>query len=65
MMRWASDGLFQRLGSSARAFSAASCSWARSKSKMPPQQSQGLLDGFDGILKFGTHGSLELSKGLD
>ena len=43
----AASGSFQRLGSSDLAFSSARRRVAVSTSKMPPQQSHGLLDGFD------------------
>jgi hypothetical protein len=51
----ASSGLSQRLGSSARAFSSARRRVAVSTSKMPPQQSDGLLGGFDERFDFGAH----------
>ena len=43
---WAKSGLVQRLGSSDLAFSSARRRVAASTSKMPPQQSHGLLDRF-------------------
>jgi hypothetical protein len=47
---------FQKLGCSALAFSSARRRLAASTSKMPPQQSQGLLDGFAERFGFGAHG---------
>ena len=52
----AACGLFQSLGSSARLFSSARRACAVSQSKMPPQQRQGLADGFGEFLGFGAHG---------
>ena len=46
---------FQRLGSSARAFSSARRRLAVSTSKMPPQQSHGLLGGIEERFDFGAH----------
>src|ERR1043165_8885720 len=46
---------FQRLGSSARAFSSSSRRRALSTSKMPPQQPDRLLDVIDDLLDFGAH----------
>ena len=51
---------FQRLGSSACLFSSARRLRALSKSKMPPQQPDRLLDVFDDALGFGAHGSAVL-----
>jgi hypothetical protein len=51
----ASAGLFQRLGSSALAFSSARRRWALSQSKMPPQQGKRLLDLADGSFDFRAH----------
>jgi len=48
---------FQRLGSSTRAFSAASSRSSLSGSKMPPQQGERLLDLADDGLDLGFHGS--------
>src|SRR5262249_24582980 len=53
LARW---GSFQSLGSSERWFSSARRARALSKSKMPPQQSQGLLDFVDEGRNFGAHG---------
>ena len=47
---------FQRLGSSAAAFSSARRVLARSQSKMPPQQAECLPDRIDGALDFSAHG---------
>jgi hypothetical protein len=55
MMRWARAVSFQRLGSSACLFSSASCAFALSKSKVPPQQPDGLLDVIDHTLNFSAH----------
>jgi hypothetical protein len=52
---WAASASFHRSGSSARAFSSARRRVAVSKSKMPPQQSHGLLDLFDERFGFGAH----------
>ena len=51
----ASSGSVQRLGSSDLAFSSARRRVAASTSKMPPQQSHGLLDQFDQLFGFGAH----------
>jgi hypothetical protein len=51
----AASGSFQRFGSSDLALSSASRRVAASTSKMPPQQSHGLLDRFDQLLGFGAH----------
>jgi hypothetical protein len=48
--------LFQSAGSSAFAFSSASRRVAASTSKMPPQQSHGLLDLFNEGFCLGAHG---------
>ena len=45
------------VGSSALAFSSARRRWAVSQSKMPPQQSQGLLHFIDNAGNFGAHDS--------
>jgi hypothetical protein len=45
-------------GSSALAFSSSSRRVDFSQSKMPPQQSNSLLDLFDGALDFGAHDDL-------
>jgi hypothetical protein len=42
-------------GSSERAFSSASFFWATSQSKMPPQQTHGLLDFFRKRNDFSAH----------
>jgi hypothetical protein len=55
MIFWAASGLFQRFGSSALALSSARRRVAVSTSKMPPQQSHGLLDRFDERFGFGAH----------
>jgi hypothetical protein len=55
MMRWARAGSFHRFGSSACWFSSASRARALSKSKMPPQQPDGLLDVVDDRLDFCAH----------
>src|SRR6185312_4111342 len=54
--RCARAGSSQRLGSSACRFSSASCVFALSKSKMPPQQPNGPLDVFDEADCFCAHG---------
>jgi hypothetical protein len=54
-------GSFQRLGSSACRFSSTSRARALSTSKMPPQQSDGLLDLLDDGDDFGTHGNWQIS----
>jgi hypothetical protein len=59
MMRWARAVSFQRLGSSACLFSSASCAFALSKSKVPPQQAYGLLDVVDDALGFRAHEGLD------
>src|SRR5208337_1730846 len=46
----------QRLGSSDLTSSSARRCFDASTSKMPPQQSHGLLDRFDELLGFGAHG---------
>src|SRR5579863_7149180 len=55
MTRLARCGSFQRLGSSACRFSSASRTRALSTSKMPPQQSGGLLDFVDNGRNFRSH----------
>ena len=55
MSAWAASWSFQRLGSSARAFSSSRRLSAASQSKMPPQQAQGLLDLVDHGLGLGAH----------
>jgi hypothetical protein len=55
MVRWARLESFQKLGSSASLFSSARRRCAASTSKMPPQQSHGLLDVIDQILGFRAH----------
>ena len=55
MTSWAFCGSFQRVGSSDLAFSSASWRMAESQSKMPPQQSNGLLHLFDEFDDFGAH----------
>jgi hypothetical protein len=55
MTSCATCGSFHRAGSSALAFSSASFLWALSQSKMPPQQSYGLLHLIDEIDDFGAH----------
>jgi len=61
-------GSFQKLGSSASLFSSASRAVDFSTSKMPPQQSDRLLDLFNQPLDFGTHGipgsSVSNTKGM-
>jgi hypothetical protein len=52
----AASGSFQRFGSSDLALSSARRRVAVSTSKMPPQQSHGLLDRFDEGFGFGAHG---------
>src|SRR5215813_14779457 len=61
LARW---GSFHRLGSSARWFSSARRARALSKSKMPPQQPQGLLDFAHNRCNFRTH-DLTGSKDLN
>ena len=55
MIFCAASALFQRLGSSTLAFSSARRRCAVSTSKMPPQQSHGLLDGLNQRFGFGAH----------
>jgi hypothetical protein len=55
MMRWARAASFHRFGSSAWLFSSASRARALSKSKMPPQQPDRLLDLVDDRLDFRAH----------
>ncbi len=55
MIFCAASALFQRFGSSTLAFSSARRRWAVSTSKMPPQQSHGLLDGLNQRFGFGAH----------
>jgi hypothetical protein len=55
MTFWACAGSFQRSALSASAFSSASRRVEASQSKMPPQQSNGLLDRIDQGLMFGAH----------
>jgi hypothetical protein len=54
----AASGSFHSAESSALAFSSARRRVAVSTSKMPPQQSRGLLDRFNKLLGFGAHGFL-------
>jgi hypothetical protein len=61
MTRWARCVSFQRLGSSAWAFSSARRALALSKSKMPPQQSDRPLDVFDELFGFGAHWASDAS----
>jgi hypothetical protein len=49
---------FQKLGSSAAAFSSARRALAASKSKMPPQQPDRLLDVLDQLFRLGAHEAL-------
>jgi hypothetical protein len=56
MVFCAASGSFQRLGSSALAFNSSSRRLAASRSKMPPQQSDRLLDFFFQRKRFGAHG---------
>jgi len=58
MMRCAASGSFQRSGFSAWEFSSDSFFLATSRSKMPPQQRQRLLDGIDQGLNFRAHDRL-------
>ena len=53
---------FQKLGASTSRSSAASLSLARSGSKMPPEQGQGLLDVVDDGLGFSAHLFLWFAK---
>jgi hypothetical protein len=53
-----------RSGVSARAFSSARRFRATSQSKMPPQQSHGLLDVLDEIFDFCAHGFLMAANEL-
>ncbi|ARN81769.1 hypothetical protein B1812_12540 [Methylocystis bryophila] len=55
MIFCASSASFQRLGSSMRAFSSPRRRVAVSTSKMPPQQSHGLLDLFFQRQRFSAH----------
>jgi hypothetical protein len=59
----ADSGSFQRPGSSDFALSSARRRVAASTSKMPPQQSDGLLDGFDQLLGFRAHFSSARLRG--
>ena len=52
---WARRESFQKSGASASRSSAASRALARSGSKMPPEQGQGLSDVVDDRLGFGAH----------
>jgi hypothetical protein len=54
---WALAGSFQISALSASAFSSARRRVEASQSKMPPQQSHGLLDRIDKGLMFGAHDS--------
>jgi len=58
MIFCAASASFQKAGFSALAFSSARRRVATSTSKMPPQQSQGLLDRFAERFGFGAHGSV-------
>jgi hypothetical protein len=60
MTACARSGESQSLGSSTAAFSSASRRFARSQSKMPPQQANGLLDPSDNVLDFGAHSGFRL-----
>jgi hypothetical protein len=62
MIFCAASALFHRSGSSTLAFSSASRRVAASTSKMPPQQSHGLLDLFDERFGFGAHDGHFLNK---
>jgi hypothetical protein len=53
----AASGSVHRFGSSDFALSSLKRRVAWSTSKMPPQQSDGLLDRFDQLFGFGAHGS--------
>jgi hypothetical protein len=53
---WAFSASFQKSGCSDLAFSSARRRVEVSTSKMPPQQSHGLLDLFDERNRFGAHG---------
>jgi hypothetical protein len=55
MTFWAASASFQSVGSSACAFSSARRFWARSQSKMPPQQSDRLLGGVNERFDLGAH----------
>jgi len=55
MISWAFWGSFQMAGSSDLAFSSARRFWAVSQSKMPPQQSDGLLHVIDQRRDFSAH----------
>src|SRR5262245_26755893 len=57
MTTWARAGSFHSAGSSDFALSSANCFSALSQSKMPPQQSDGLLHFFDQVDDLGAHGS--------
>jgi len=63
MMRWARAVSFQRLGSSAWVFSSASRALALSKSKVPPQQPDRLLDVGDHGLHFSAHDEIRSTAG--
>jgi hypothetical protein len=63
MMRWARAVSFQRLGSSACVFSSASRAFALSKSKVPPQQPDRLLDVGNDVLCFGAHSMRPVQAG--
>jgi hypothetical protein len=58
MTDWARALSFHSFGSSAAALSSASRALARSQSKMPPQQTDGLPDFFNDGLDFGAHSIL-------
>jgi hypothetical protein len=55
MSAWAFSGSFQNSGASDLAFSSSRRRWAFSRSKMPPQQFQGLLDLADRSFRFRAH----------
>jgi hypothetical protein len=55
MTFWAASGSFQRFGSSERAFSSPRRRSTVSQSKMPPQQPDGLLGGFEERMDLGAH----------
>src|SRR5260370_25032388 len=55
---WAAAALFQRVGSSTRAFSSSSLRSAGSQSKTPPEQFDRLLDVSLGGLDIQSHGTI-------
>jgi hypothetical protein len=63
MVFCAASASFQRLGSSAAAFSSARRFWAESQSKMPPQQPDRLLGIVYEVRDFSAHGARRMADG--